>query len=343
MPGHELSRRDFLVGTLVPAGLWAGPKTVVSVVRIRNGKVESAVEEAIELLGGMRAVARGKSRVMLKPNLVSSGPKATTKPTVVRALAQLLKRAGKDVSIGEGSASVPTFNIVGSETFRTRKREILDPMQQYVFEQLGYAELAKSLRLPLVNLHSGEMAQMKVPGGFVYDQITLHRSLVETDLLCSVPMMKTHQLTTATLGMKNLIGLFPGTAYQSVRGHMHDTASKIEPTAASAVVVDVVRASKPGLVVVDGSTAIEGNGPANGTLVPMGVIVVGTNPLATDMVASSLMGFMPREVPTFAWAAKAGMKPGSLDEIEIRVAALDTVRRPFAKPELVTWDAIRPH
>jgi uncharacterized protein (DUF362 family) len=338
---HEFSRREFLVAGLIPVSMWATPRPVVSVVRIRNDKVESAVEEAIDLLGGIPAVARGKNRVMLKPNLVSSDPNATTKPAVVKALAQLLKRAGKDVSIGEGAAAVPNFNVKGTEVFRTRKREILDPMQQYVFEQLGYAELAKSLRLPLVNLHSGEMAQVKVPRGFVYDQLTLHRSLVETDLLCSVPMMKTHTLATVTLGMKNLVGLFPGTVYQSIRGHMHDVASKVEPTGASAVVVDMVRANKLGLVVVDGSTAMEGNGPSEGSLVPMGVIVAGTNPLATDMVASSLMGFTPREIPTFAWAVKAGMTPGSLSEIEVRGEPLDKVRRPFAKPTLYAWNDIR--
>jgi uncharacterized protein (DUF362 family) len=338
---HELSRREFLVAGLVPVSMWATPRTVVSVVRVRDDKVESAVEEAIDLLGGIPAVARGKSRVMLKPNLVSSDPKATTKPAVVRTLAQLLKRAGKDVSIGEGSAAAPSFNVKGTEVFRTRKREILDPMQQYVFEQLGYAELAKSMRLPLVNLHSGEMAQVKVSRGFVYSQLTLHRSLVETDLLCSVPMMKTHQLATVTLGMKNLVGLFPGTVYQSVRGHMHDEASKIEPTGASAVVVDMVRANKLGLVVVDGSTAMEGNGPSDGTLVPMGVIVAGTNPLATDMVAASLMGFRPQEIPTFVWAARAGMRPSSLEEVEIRGEPLDRVRRPFARPTLYAWNDIR--
>jgi uncharacterized protein (DUF362 family) len=42
-----------------------------------------------------------------------------------------------------------------------------------------------------------------VPGGFVFDKISLHKSLAEVDLLCSVPMMKTHQLATVTLGMKN--------------------------------------------------------------------------------------------------------------------------------------------
>jgi len=346
MEKYQLGRREFL---LAGAGLLAAvgargktaSKPVVSVVRIQNDNVAMAVEKAIDLLGGIRRVTKGINTVMLKPNLVFTQAEATTKPAVVRALAEMMKRAGKEVSIGEGSAAAPKFNVVGSEVFRTRKREILDPMQQYVFEQLGYAEMAKSLRLPLVNLHSGELVDVEVPGGFVFDKITLHQSLTEVDLLCSVPMMKTHQLATVTLGMKNLVGAFPGTVYQSVRGHMHDLAAKVEPTAASAVVVDMVRANKLGLVVVDGSMAMEGNGPSGGPTFKMNVIVAGTNPLATDMVAANLMGFEPKEIPTFLWANKAAMKPTSLDEIEIRGEPLERVRRPFAKPQLYTWDAIR--
>jgi uncharacterized protein (DUF362 family) len=316
-------------------------KPVVSIVRIQDDKVGRAVEKAIDLLGGIRQVTKGVSTVMLKPNLVSTQGEATTKPIVVRTLAEMMQRGGKEVSIGEGSAAAPKFNVVGAEVFRTRKREILDPMQQYVFEQLGYGEIAKVLRIPLVNLHSGELVDVDVPGGFVFDKLTLHRSLVETDLLCSVPMMKTHQLATVTLGMKNLVGAFPGTVYQSVRGHMHDVAAKVEPTAASAVVVDMVRANKLGLVVVDGSMAMEGNGPSMGHTFKMNVIVAGTNPLATDMIAANLMGFEPVEIPTFHWANIAGMKPASLAEIEVRGEPLDRVRRPFAKPRLYTWDAIR--
>ena len=343
---HPLGRREFL---LMGAGLLAGAgaraktasKSVVSIVRIQNDKVGMAVEKAIDLLGGMRQITKGINRVMLKPNLVSTQAEATTKPAVVRTLAEMMQRAGNEVSIGEGSAAAPKFNVVGSEVFRTRKREILDPMQQYVFEQLGYAELARSLHIPLVNLHSGELVEVAVPGGFVFDKLTLHQSLTQVDLLCSVPMMKTHQLATVTLGMKNLIGAFPGTVYQSVRGHMHDLASKVEPTGASAVVVDMVRANKLGLVVVDGSMAMEGNGPSSGQTFKMNVIVAGTNPLATDMVAANLMGFEPEEIPTFLWANKAGMKPTSLEEIESRGEPLERVRRPFAKPQLYAWNAIR--
>ncbi|HTT64674.1 MAG TPA: DUF362 domain-containing protein [Bryobacteraceae bacterium] len=345
---RQLNRREFLItsaalASAVNLGAKASSKPVVSLVRIQNDQIAKAVEKAIDLLGGVKHVTRGVNTVMLKPNLVSAQPEATTKVAVVRTLAEVMRRAGKEVSIGEGSAAAPKFNVRGMVIYRTRKREILDPMQQYVFEQLGYADLAKTLRLPLVNLHSGELVDVAVPGGFVFDKITLHKSLTEVDLLCSVPMMKTHQLATVTLGMKNLIGAFPGTVYQSVRGHMHDLASKVEPTAASAVVVDMVRANKLGLVVIDGSMAMEGNGPMMGKTFKMDVIVASTNPVAADMVAANLMGFAPAEIPTFLWANKAGLGPGSLDEIEIRGERLQRMRRSFVKPQVVAWNTIRPY
>ncbi len=340
-----LSRREF-AGLLAGAALAyakPAPKPVVSVVRIRNDKVAAAVEEAIDLLGGMKRVTKGKDTVLLKPNLVSNAPSMTTKVEVTRALATLMQRAGKEVSIGEGSAAVGYFNIKGGMTYRTRKREILDPMQQLVFDQLGYTELSKNLRIPLVNLHSGELVERNVPGAFAVPKITLHRALAETDLLCSVPMMKTHQLAQVTLGMKNLVGTFPGTVYQSVRGHMHDVASEVEPSGTAVAIVDMVRANKLGLVVVDGSMAMEGNGPSMGKLVKMDVIVAGTNPLATDMVAASLMGFEPSEIPTFTWANKAGMKPESLDQIEVRGEPIERARRPFQKPIVLPWKKIQPY
>lgn len=342
----QFTRREFLLTGAALASAANGRakpahKPVVSIVRIQNDNVAKAVEKAVDLLGGIGHVTKGVNTVMLKPNLVSPQAAATTKLAVVRALAESMRRAGKEVSIGEGSAAAPNFNMRGMAIYRTRKREILDPMQQYVFEQLGYADLAKTLRIPLVNLHSGDLVDVAVPGGFVFDKITLHKSLADVDLLCSVPMMKTHQLATVTLGMKNLVGTFPGTVYQSMRGHMHDLASQVEPTAASAVVVDLVRANKLGLVVIDGSMAMEGNGPSMGKPFKMDVIVAGTNPVAADMVAASLMGFTPAEIPVFQWANKAGLQPGAIDEIEIRGEVPDRVRRPFVKPQVFTWSAIR--
>jgi uncharacterized protein (DUF362 family) len=341
----ELSRRDFFGAALAGLGALtaAAPQkaAVVSVVKIANDNIPAAVEKAIDLLGGIESVTKGKGRIMLKPNLVAPVPGITTNREVIAALARLMKSAHKEVAIGEGSAAAEGFNAKGTEVFRTRNADLLSRMQGYVFDQLGYAELGKTLRIPLVNLHCGEMAKVKVPGGFVFNEVTIHRSLTEIDLLCSVPVMKTHALAQVTLGMKNLVGVFPGTEYCSVRACMHDLASRIEPSGTAASVVDMVRANKLGLVVMDASTAMEGQGPSQGTPVKMGLIIAGTNPLATDIVSASLMGFEPEEVPTFAWANKAGMKPARLEEIEVRGEKLDRVRRKFARPQIYPWASIR--
>jgi uncharacterized protein (DUF362 family) len=319
----------------------AGERPVVSIVKIKGGNIGMAVETAIDLLGGIETVAQGKERIMLKPNLVSDNPRATTKPQVVRALAKLMVDAHKEVSIGEGSAAAGGFNFHNGVTFRTKNRETLDPMQNYIFDELGYTELSRSLGVPLVNLHSGEMFDVTVPGGFAYQNIALHHSLTEIDLLCSVPMMKTHTLATVTLGMKNLIGLYPGTVYGTVRAGIHNRAADAGSPGIAFETIDMVRANKLGLVVVDGSTAMEGNGPGDGKLLPMDVIIAGTNPLATDMVAASVMGFKPGKIPTFVWANKAGLGPQSLEEIEVRGEAVSSVKRRFARPQMSTWNEIR--
>ena len=137
-------------------------KDVVSIVRVRDGNIQRAVEEAIDLLGGIKAVTSGKNRILLKPNLVAPDKTCTTKSVVVGTIANLMQNAGKEVMIGEGSAAAESFNVIGNDTFRTRKREILDGMQKYVFDTLGYTEMANTLKIPLINLHSGNIIEVQL-------------------------------------------------------------------------------------------------------------------------------------------------------------------------------------
>ncbi|HPF52627.1 MAG TPA: DUF362 domain-containing protein [Draconibacterium sp.] len=346
MNHSTFNRRDFvktsLAGTLaLAAGIYPFTNpAIVSVVKIREGNVKNAVDSAIRLIGGVDEVLKGKQHILLKPNLVGPDPAYTTKPEIIKALAELFKDAGKEVCIGEGSAAADGFNIKNNVQYRTKKSEILDPMQQYVFDKLGYSALAKDLDIPLINLHSGDMKELKLENGLLFDKITVHKSVAETDLLCSVPMMKTHVLATVTLGMKNLIGVYPGSVYYSVRSFLHDRAAEKNSPGIAYEIVDMVRASKMGLTVVDASTAMEGNGPSDGELVKMDLIIAGTNPLATDMVAASIMGFEPEEIPTFDWAIKSGMKPSSLEDIEVRGETISSVQRKFKRPDIVPWNAI---
>jgi uncharacterized protein (DUF362 family) len=355
MPRHN-SRRHFLhAGVGAAFGAAAAPlaartlpwapappalPSVVGIARVRNDSVGKAVEEAIDLLGGIEAVAKGQGRVMLKPNLVADSPTFTTKPDVVGTLARLMKKAGREVLIGEGSAAAGGFNVKDGQIYRTKSRDVLDGLQRHVFDRLGYTELARSLGVPLVNLHSGEMVEVPVPDGYVFDRLTLHRSLADVDLVCSVPMMKTHVLATVTLAMKNLIGLYPGTVYYSVRSWLHDRAAEAGSPGVAYEILDVVRANRTGLAVIDGSSAMQGDGPTQGTLVDMNVIVAGTDPLAADMVATALMGIDPDEVPAFALAHRAGMHPLTLDDVEVRGVGVEQAKRRFVRPNVVPWTSI---
>jgi len=346
MKKNTINRRDFvrttLAGTVaLAAGMYPfSNQAIVSVVRIKDGNIKHAVKEALNLIGGSKKLFQDKNRVMLKPNLVAPFSKCTTKPEIIKALAEILKTGGKNVCIGEGSAAAPGFNFKDNIQYRTKKAEILNPMQQYVFDQLGYTELAKELEVPLINLHTGELVEVDVPNGLVYDKITVHKSVADTDLLVSVPMMKTHVLATVTLGMKNLIGVYPGSVYYSARAYLHDRAAERGSPGIAYEIIDMVRASKMGLTVIDASSAMEGNGPTDGDLVDMNLIIAGTNPFATDLVGASIMGFDIQEIPTFEWAIKSGFKPISLDEIEVRGEEINDVRYNFKRPEVVPWHAI---
>jgi uncharacterized protein (DUF362 family) len=156
-------------------------------------------------------------------------------------------------------------------------------------------------------------------------------------------MMKTHGLATVTLGMKNVIGLYAGTVYGTVRAAVHDHCADKGSPGVAWEILDMVRANKLGLVVVDATTAMEGQGPTDGLPVDMGLIIAGTSPLATDMVAAAAMGIEPHEVPTFAVAHGLGMQPARLDQIELRGARLEDVKRPFVRAHLTTWNQIRPY
>jgi uncharacterized protein (DUF362 family) len=320
-------------------------KAIVSVVKIKNDHIDYAVRNAIDLLGGIQSITKGKDRILLKPNLVSPSPRDVTKPEVIEALTKLMLEAGKDVSIGEGSAAAgPNIKIgaVGN-VCRTKDIGVLNDIQKMVFHGLGYSDLAKKLKVPLINLHVGKMSKVKIPNGFVFKEISIHRALTDTDLLCSVPMMKTHGLATVTLGMKNLIGVYPGQVYGTVRSAVHTEAAKVEPSGTASAIVDMVQANKLGLVVVDASTAMQGQGPSvhqGGQLVKMDLIIAGTNPLATDMVTANIMGFQPEEISTFVWAWKAGMTPVRLDQIEVRGVKVSDVRQSFLKPTIYPWAVI---
>lgn len=207
-----------------------------------------------------------------------------------------------------------------------------------MFDRLGYTALARTLGVPLVNLNVGDLVTVPVPQGLFWKEISLPRILTEIDLLCSVPMMKTHAMATVTLGLKNLIGCYPGCCYGAVRYWVHDICVGRSSPGAAFEILDMAQVNKLGLTVIDASTAIEGAGPTDGTLVPMNLIIAAANPLAADVVAARVMNFTNLEaIPQFAWAHKLGMSPATLNDLELRGEKIDDIKRTFQRANPYSW------
>ena len=68
---------------------------------------------------------------------------------------------------------------------------------------------------------------------------------------------------------------------------------------------------------MDGIVAMEGNGPASGDPVPMGAMLLSTDPVALDSVVCALMHLKPELVPTNVQGEKMGLGTWREENIDI--------------------------
>ncbi|MGD2206373.1 MAG: DUF362 domain-containing protein [Anaerolineae bacterium] len=73
----------------------------------------------------------------------------------------------------------------------------------------------------------------------------------------------------------------------------------------------------PHLAVIDAFEAMEGNGPSEGTPVPLHLALTSTDALAADVVGTVLMGFDAGEVGYLHYCQQMDLGAGDLNEIEI--------------------------
>jgi len=73
----------------------------------------------------------------------------------------------------------------------------------------------------------------------------------------------------------------------------------------------------PHLAVIDGFEAMEGNGPTDGSAVPLHLGLASTDALAADVVGAALMGFDADEIGYLHYCKKLGLGSGDLEQIEI--------------------------
>jgi uncharacterized protein (DUF362 family) len=168
---------------------------------------------------------------------------------------------------------------------------------RYVVESSGLGEAQRDVGAPFVDLNVDAVTRVALRSRYTpLGELLLPRAVVDADVVVSMPKMKMHHWAGVTLSLKNCFGCLPGRIYGWPKNVLHWVG--IEQA-----ILDIAGAVRPQIAIVDGIVAMEGNGPINGAPVPVGVLVFGNDPVATDVTAATIMGVDPEKV---AYLSEAG-------------------------------------
>jgi uncharacterized protein (DUF362 family) len=193
---------------------------------------------------------------------------------------------------------------------------------QLVLQESGMAMALREAKIPFVDLNHDEVERVPNQLGLTsLTQLYLPKSLLQADLVVSMPKMKTHHWAGFTLSMKNLFGVMPGICYGWPKNILH-----YEGIFES--ILDIAATVRPQLSIVDAIVGMEGDGPVMGSPKHLGALVIGTNLPAVDSTCVRLMGYDPLNVPYLDYASGV-LGPVSESHIEQRGESISSLSNPF--------------
>lgn len=266
-----------------------------------------AVEKAIDLLGGIETFVKPGDSVLIKPNLLSAKPPeaaVTTHPNIVEAVVTLWQKAGALPIVGD---SPPLAGEKKSS-------------YQRLLKITGMSDMASHTGVPLVRFEEEDTVTVEQPEGRFYKKFEIAGAVHKTDALISIPKLKTHGLTYLTGAVKNIFGCIPGKR----KALFHAQAGEDRQVFAQ-MLVDLLRAVRPRLSIIDAVEAMDGDGPVDGRVRKVGLIMAGADPVALDAVAAEILGADAMSIHTTRLAAAQGLGVGDLSEIEILGERLEDV------------------
>ncbi len=287
-------------------------KSEVAIIRAFSySQAETAVREAIDLLGGVGRICKKGQKVLIKPNNVFGlDPKMqdTTHPAVVYALVKILKETGASVSIGESTGWG------------------FDADDAFAVNQIGKA--ARDAGADNVfNWKKEKLIPVDVPDGRSFGTINLPKSVVDCDVFCDISKFKNNLVFDnrgMTIACKSMCGMI---VELDKRLQIHRT-----PIDMAMGCTDVLKTiiHKYKLCLVDAIYGMEGIIHAGPTINP-GLIIASHDPVAAEGVAHHIAGYHCLESPTVQVMMKAGLGTGDLSEIRVLGARLQDVLYPVQR------------
>ena len=305
----KIDRREFIIrlGTATGAAVLIGAgalllhnkKTIIPSISLNTVKKNFAVEipstfpqmimahgdspsknvlAAIEELNGGKGngikhfIKKGDS-VLVKPNAGWDRipeQAANTNPEVIAMVIKLCLEAGaRKVIVTDASCNEPKRTFLRSG------------IEKAVLDSGGIVELPVEHKFKVVPI-----------GGVVLKNWLVYSTYLTVDKVINIPVVKHHNLTGATLGMKNWYGILGGR-----RNQLHQQINES--------IVDLATFIKPTLTILDGTRILMKNGPQGGSLSDVKVgntIAVSTDPVAIDAYGALLLGRKPEDIGYIALA-----------------------------------------
>ena len=257
-----------------------------------------SVKKVVLGCGGLDHLPSG-ARVFIKPNIVlwtrhCKFPKwgVITTSRVVEDIVILLKEYGiDDITIGEGIVADPS----DTET------------PAHAFASLGYETLNKRYGVKYINIMERSFKKVDLGDGI---NLNFNKDILESDFLVNLPVMKAHNQTVVSLGIKNLKGTIDIASRKKC--HSPDPVKNLHYHVAR-----IADPMPPSLTVIDGIYSLERGPGFDGRMRRTNLLAASNDILSADMVGSRILGHDPVNVGHLAAAADKAMRPTDLSDIEV--------------------------
>ena len=277
------------------------PVSILPLSDYSEENVRPALERLLLPLGGLDFIKKGM-KVVIKANLVSAmkpDEAATTHPTLIGALCDMLLERGAEVTVGDSPGGLYNSAFVGR-----------------VYSVTGMKALeGRGVKL---NYDFSEL-RAEFPEGKILREFVYTGYLKDADVIINFCKLKSHGMMGMSCAAKNMFGAIPGV----IKPEYHFRFPKYEDFAD--MIVDLDEYFHPVLSIADAVVGMEGNGPTAGTPCKMGFLLASASPHTLDMVAADLLGFSREELPILDAAYRRGLVPSDVSGVNI-IGSTDGLR-----------------
>jgi uncharacterized protein (DUF362 family) len=261
---------------------------------VQGGEPAEMVQRALMDLGGIGRFIKHGDVVLLKPNIAwdrTPEQAANTNPDVVAEMVRQCRSAG--------AKRVIVTDVSCNDAVRC-------------FQRSGIEHAAREAGAEVILPDPALFREVEM-GGVALQRWQVFGPFLDADKIINLPIAKQHELTGATLGMKNWYGMLGGQ-----RNRLHQQIHQS--------IADLAAFAQPTLTVLDAYRVLLRNGPTGGNLEDVGLkktLVAGTDPVALDAyVAKAYWNLDSSTLKYLQIASDRGLGTMDFEKLHIAVSQL---------------------